>query len=137
MGTSGEASDFAEFSVIIQDSDPVDPCPTASLSLKSDPIPSFTTYSLGNQAITYVWDETTLLMSNIDANCGDPVCEFTNFDGSSITAPQFSYTRDKPTGTFQIKMQEDTSTINTYPFKLTCYFEEAPLNKVESSQYVV
>lgn len=45
-----------------------------------------------------MWDERTLLESDSDADCGDPVCLLTNFDGTAVDTNLFVFTRFAPLG---------------------------------------
>ena len=72
----------------------VDSCDTATLSLDQNPFPLLTNYKPGDPKIVLPWNESNLLMNDAIIDCGDPVFEFLNFDGTPYDLTLFEDARN-------------------------------------------
>ena len=114
----------------------LDPCEAAILLLDQNPFPLLTIYPLGDPEIALPWTESNLLITD-DANldCGDPVFQFFNFDGTPYDMTLFEDARNP--NAFTIKLQNDPSVVDLYPLKYTAWFSDAPSNTVDSTEFNV
>ena len=98
-------------------------------------MPLLTNYKPGDPEIVLPWNESNLLMNDAIIDCGDPVFEFLNFDGTPYDLTLFEDARDP--NAFTIRSQNDLSSIGVYPLKYTASFSDAPSNTVDSTTFTV
>ena len=96
-GTVGDKTTTASFSMVL-----VDPCPTATLTLKMNPF-SDSTYNLGDLEQSQSWLYTDLFTVDTLVDCGDISVVFFKDDASGLT-PDATIFRD----------DRDASTNNDY-----------------------
>lgn len=102
----------------------------------TNPFVKFTEYNIRDEAKTLVWDEQLILTTSTERECGAPVFEILNSDGTAIDATIF--TDNRATGNNQFVIEtDDRSKAGPYPFILRGYFADAPGNFVDSDIFNV
>lgn len=100
-------------------------------------LPTSTQYKLMAPLISHYWNDSNLLSSATTKDCGHPVLEIINADGTPINNQWFNDDNFGFSRAFTILEQGMLASLGTHRFKIRAYFSAAAFNYIDSTEFSV